>query len=292
MLNQISFVDLSIPIFLALREGLEAVLVVVIILLYLKKTNQKIYYKYVYIGILLATIASIVFAIIFSIAFGGFTGILEKIFEGTTFIISGIFILTLVLWVSKEGPKMKENLEGRLEESINTQKVFSISITTFIIIIREGIELVLLTTGAASIGSLNQVSVILGSIIGLAISILIGLIIFYGIKSINLRIFFKITNIMLILFAAGLITYGIHEFIEAGIINPIIEEVWNIKNILPEKFPDGNPATPEFLEIIGALLKALFGYNANPALLEVIIYPILLVSIGMISALIWKRNNQ
>jgi len=169
MINQISLVDLSIPIFLALREGLEAVLVVVIILLYLKKTNQKLYYKYVYVGILLATIASIVFAIVFSIAFGGFTGVLEKIFEGTTFIISGVFILTLVLWVSKEGPKMKENLEGRLEDSINTQKVFSISITTFIIIIREGIELVLLTTGAASIGSLNQVSVILGSIIGLSL---------------------------------------------------------------------------------------------------------------------------
>jgi len=292
MLNQISLVDLPVPLFLALREGLEAVLVVVIILLYLRKTNQRIYYKYVYLGIILAVAASVVFAIIFSIVFGGFTGILEKIFEGTTFIISGIFILTLVLWVSKEGPKMRENLEGKVEESINTQKVFSISITTFIIIIREGIELVLLTTGAASIGSLNQVSVILGSMIGLAISILIGLLIFYGIKSINLTTFFKITNIMLILFAAGLITYGIHEFIEAGVINPIIEEVWNIKHILPESFPDGNPATPEFLEIIGALLKALFGYNANPALLEVIIYPVLLVSIGIISSLIWKRNNH
>ena len=292
MINQISLVDLPVPIFLALREGLEAVLVVVIILLYLKKTNQKIYYKYVYLGILLATIASIIFAIIFSIAFGGFTGILEKIFEGTTFIISGIFILTLVLWVSKEGPKMRENLEGKVEDSIKTQKVFSISITTFIIIIREGIELVLLTTGAASIGSLNQVNIILGSMIGLALSILIGLLIFYGIRSINLRTFFKITNIMLILFAAGLITYGIHEFIEAGIIDPIIGEVWNIKHILPESFPDGNPATPEFLEVIGALLKALFGYNANPALLEVIIYPVLLVSIGIISALIWKHNNH
>jgi len=82
---------------------------------------------------------------------------------------------------------------------------------------------------------------------------------------------------MLIMFAAGLITYGIHEFIEAGIINPIIAEVWNIKHILPESFPDGNPA--------------LFGYNANPALLEVIIYPVLLVSIGLISAFIWRRNN-
>jgi high-affinity iron transporter len=187
---------------------------------------------------------------------------------------------------------MRENLERKVEESIKTQKVFSISITAFIIIIREGIELVLLTTGATSQGSLNQVNVILGSIIGLAISILIGLLIFYGIKSINLSVFFKITNVMLILFAAGLITYGIHEFIEAGIINPIIGEVWNIKHILPEEFPDNLPATPEFLEIIGALLKALFGYNANPALLEVIIYPVLLASIGTISALIWKRNNN
>jgi high-affinity iron transporter len=296
MLNQISLVGLSVPMFLALREGLEAVLVVVIILLYLRKTNQRIYYKYVYLGIILAIAASVVFAIIFSLVFGEFTGIPEKIFEGTTFIISGIFILTLVLWVSKEGPKMRENLEGMVEDSIKTQKVFSISITAFIIIIREGIELVLLTTGAASVGSLNQVSVILGSIIGLAISILIGLLIFYGIKSINLKVFFKITNVMLILFAAGLITYGAHEFIEAaievGISNPMFDEVWNIKHILPEKFPDNLPATPEFLEIIGALLKALFGYNANPALLEVIIYPVLLASIGTISALIWKRNNN
>ena len=291
MINQL-IVDLSIPLFLALREGLEAVLVVVIILLYLRKTNQRVYYKYVYLGIILATITSIVFAFIFSIAFGGFTGISEQIFEGITFIVSGIFILTLVLWVSREGPKMRENLEGKVEDSIKTQKVFSISITTFIIIIREGVELVLLTTGSASIGSLNQFSVILGSIIGLAISVLIGLLIFYGIKSINLRKFFKITNVMLILFAAGLITYGIHEFIEAGIIPPLIDEVWNIKHILPESFPDGNPTTPEFLEIIGALLKALFGYNANPALLEVIIYPVLLVSIGIISVLIWKRNNK
>lgn len=245
-----------------------------------------------YLGIFLAIFASIVFFIIFSLAFGGFTGILEEIFEGTTFIVSGIFILTLVLWVSKEGPKIRENLEGKVENSIKTQKVFSISISTFIIIIREGIELVLLITGSASIGSLNQISVILGSIIGLTISILIGFLIFYGIKSINLRIFFKITNVMLILFAAGLITYGIHELIEAGIINPIINEVWNIQLILPESFPDGNPATPEFLEIIGALLKALFGYNANPALLEVIIYPVLLISISLISLLIWRRNNK
>lgn len=278
--------------FLSLREGLEAVLIVVIILLYLRKTNQRKYYKYVYLGVILAVILSVASAAIFSIAFGGFTGVIEEIFEGVTFIISGIFILTLIFWVSKEGPKMRETLEEKVKDSIKTQKVFSLTIITFIIIFREGIELVLLTIGATSISSLNQFNVILGSIIGLAISIAIGLLIFYGIRSINLRSFFKITNVMLILFAAGLITYGVHAFIEAGLMNPIIEEVWNLKNILPESFPDGNPATPVFLEIIGALLKALFGYNANPSLLEVIIYPTLLFFIGLISVLIWKRNNH
>lgn len=89
-----------------------------------------------------------------------------------------------------------------------------------------------------------------------------------------------------------MVTYGIHEFIEAGIINPIIEEVWNIKHILPETFPDGNPATPEWLEIVDSLLKALFGYNVNPALLEIIVYPSLLLIIGFISLKLWKKNSM
>ena len=111
-------------------------------------------------------------------------------------------------------------------------------------------------------------------------------------KNINLSKFFKITNIILILFVAGLITYGIHELIEAGVVNPIIQEVWNIKHILPEKFPDGNPLTPEWLEVIGSLLKALFGYNANPSLLEIIIYPSILISVGIISLKLWKRTSS
>ncbi|NVM36427.1 MAG: FTR1 family protein [Candidatus Lokiarchaeota archaeon] len=286
------YINLITPIFLAFREGLEATLIIVIIILYLKKTNQRRYNKYVYIGAILAITSSIIFAVIFSMVFGGFTGILEQIFEGSAFIISGIFIITLVLWVSKEGPKIRETLEEKVESSIERQKVFSISGLTFLIIIREGIELVLLLTGTSSIGSISQTTIILGSIIGLGISIFIGLLTFYGIRTINLSKFFKATNIILILFAAGIITYGLHEFIEAGIINPIIEEVWNIKHILPETFPDGNSATPVWLEIIGSLLKALFGYNANPALLEVIVYPLLLLMIGFVSLKLWKTNSK
>ena len=287
-----SIIDLMVPIFLAFREGIEAVLVIVIILLYLKNTDQRFYYKYVFIGSILAIISSVIFAIVFTAIFGGFSGTAEQIFEGIAFIISGIFVLTLVLWMSKEGPKMKKHLEEKVEFSIESGRVLSIVILTYIIIIREGIELVLLLTGAISVGSLNQVDVILGSLTGLGISVGIGLLIYYGVKNINLSKFFKVTNVILILFVAGLITYGIHELIEAGVVNPIIQEVWNIKHILPEKFPDGNALTPEWLEVIGSLLKALFGYNANPSLLEIIIYPSILISVGIISLKLWKRTSS
>ncbi|MFW9927978.1 MAG: FTR1 family protein [Candidatus Thorarchaeota archaeon] len=287
-----SLIDLPIPIFLSFREGLEATLVVIIILLYLKNTKQKDYNKYVFIGTLAAIISSIVFAIIFTTIFGGFTGRIEQIFEGFTFLISGFLIITLILWMSREAPNMKKNLETKVEESIQTQKTISIVFLTYIIIIREGIELVLLLTGVSSISSLNALTVILGSIIGISFSIAIGIIIFYGVKSIDLSTFFKITNIILILFSAGLIVYGIHELIEAGLVNPLINEVWNIKGILPEDFPDSNPLTPWWLEVIGSLLKSLFGYNANPSLLEVILYPVIIITVSTISILIWKKNSR
>jgi high-affinity iron transporter len=286
-----ALVDLLVPIFLGFREGLEAVLVVVILLLYLKNTKQWSHKKYVYLGSFLAIVSSILFAYFFTAFLGGFEGYTEELFEGFTFIISGIFIVTLILWMSKEGPKMREHLEDKIEQSIQKNKLLSITLLAFVIILREGIELVLMLTGTTSVGSLNPNDVILGSLIGLGISIGIGLLTYQGVKTINLSTFFKVTNIILIFFAAGLITYGLHELIEAGAINPIIEEVWNIKSILPEKFPDGNPATPEWLEVFGSLLKALFGYNANPSLLEVIIYPLLLLSIGLISFKLWKKTS-
>jgi len=288
----VSIVDLLVPMFLGFREGLESVIIIVIILSYLKSTNQKSYYKYVYIGAIFAVISSILFSIAFSLILGGFTGILEQLFEGYTFVISGIFIITLILWISKEGSKMRETLDEKVEQSITTGKSFSILILTYVVIIREGIELVLLLVGATSLGTLDQGSIIIGSSIGIGIAIIIGILMFYGIKTINLSKFFKITNVILILFAAGLITYGIHEFIEAGALNPIIEEVWNIKHILPESFPDNNPLTPEWLEVIGALLKALFGYNANPSLLEITIYPTLITIISVVSIVIWKKSNK
>jgi len=102
-----------------------------------------------------------------------------------------------------------------------------------------------------------------------------------------LSIFFKIKNIILILFAAVLIIFGIQELIEVGVVNPLTAEVCNIKHTLSENYPDENPTILEWLEISASLLNALYGYNNNPSLLELFIYSLLL-SIGLIS---YYRGN-
>jgi high-affinity iron transporter len=99
-----------------------------------------------------------------------------------------------------------------------------------------------------------------GGFLGLAIAIGIGYSIYKGTSRLNLRAFFNVTSMVLILFAAGLLAHGIHEFHEAGIIAPVVEHVWDINHILPEK------------SILGRFLTAIVGYNANPSLVEMVAY--------------------
>ena len=96
-----------------------------------------------------------------------------------------------------------------------------------------------------------------------------GWILFATTRQLNLKAFFQVTSILLILFAAGLVAHGVHEFNEAGLIPPLIEQVWDINPILDEN------------STFGALLKALFGYNGNPSLSEVLAYFVYFVAIWL-----------
>jgi high-affinity iron transporter len=128
----------------------------------------------------------------------------------------------------------------------------------FLAVVREGIELALFLT-AATFASDPQ-STILGLLLGLGVAVLLGWSLFTSTLRLNLRRFFQVTGFLLILFAAGLVAHGVHEFNEVGWIPPVIEHVWNVNPILDEN------------STLGLMLKALFGYNGNPSLTEVLAY--------------------
>jgi high-affinity iron transporter len=121
---------------------------------------------------------------------------------------------------------------------------------------QPGVETVLFLT----VLPVSEGSLWIGVLLGFAVAIGIAYIYFAGTKQFSLRTFFRITSVFLILFAAGMIAYGIHELQEAGIIPVLIEHVWDINYLLPENSP------------IGMVLKGLVGYNGNPSLIEVTAY--------------------
>jgi high-affinity iron transporter len=137
---------------------------------------------------------------------------------------------------------------------------------SFALILREGVELVLFTTALVI---QDGIITYLGIGIGLSIALIIGILMYVGSFKTSMKKLFNWTSILLVLFAAGMIAYGIHELQEAGLllIGPL--ELWNIN---PPLLPDGS--YPLFHEngLIGGLAKSLFGYNGNPSALELLGY--------------------
>jgi high-affinity iron transporter len=142
----------------------------------------------------------------------------------------------------------------------------------FFAVLREGIESVIFLSAARFASGENN---LLGAALGLAAAVLLGLLLFRGALRVNLRSFFAATNILLILFAAGLLAAGVHELQEAGVIPIVLEQVWDIN---PDVVGDAYPVLHEN-GLIGSIAKGLFGYNGNPSLIEVLVYVVYLIAV-------------
>ena len=261
------------------RETLEASLVVGIVLAYLNKTNNQDYKKSVYYAILAGILVSIIAAFGFILLAGEFEGLGEQIFEGTTMILGSILITSMILWMMKQR-HLTKHIEGKVEKSLlNDNPLTShlgIFLVVFVAIIREGIETVIFLNAIKYESGISFISGTLGIIAAIAI----GILFFLGTKKINLKKLFKISSILLILFAAGLATHGVHEFVEASIIPGIITPLYDSSHILTET------------SVIGSFMKGLFGYVSDPSLLEVVVYFAYLIGIFFLYRRIGNSKTQ
>ena len=116
-------------------------------------------------------------------------------------------------------------------------------------------------------------------------AIFLGYLLFVGSIKINLKKFFNVTSILLILFAAGLVAHGVHELQEAGIIPIVLEHIWDIN---PAVNPDGTYSVLHEKGLIGSIFVSLFGYNGNPSLLEALSYFAYLILVF----LLWKNIER
>ena len=243
---------------LSLREGIEAALIIGIIIGVLNKLNQQESKPAVWRGVILAVVLSFAFGIGLNALGMEFSGQFEEVFEGLAMLLAAAILTWIILWMQRQGGQLQRDLEVKTAQATLKRGGSALFILAFLAVFREGIELALFLM-AARMAS-DTVSVIIGAALGLGAAVMLGWLLFASTKRLNLKHFFQVTNILLLFFAAGLVAYGVHELIEAGWIPAIIDPVWDINHILSDKSE------------IGGILKALFGYNGNPALTEVIAY--------------------
>lgn len=252
------------PLLITLREGLEAALIIGIILAYLGKTENRQRFKSVWIGTALAILASVgAGAAVYFLA-GEFSGRAEEIFEGSAMLVAVGVLTWMIFWMRKQAVNIKAHLHAQIQSVLTSGSSLALASIAFVVVVREGIETVLFLF-AVSRTSESPVMFGVGGFLGLAIAVGIGYSIYKGASKLNLRTFFNVTSVLLIIFAAGLLAQGIHELQEAAIVPAVAEHVWDINHILPEK------------STFGRFLTALFGYNGNPSLEEVGAYLLYMV---------------
>jgi len=260
---------------LALREGLEAALIIGIVLGTLKKIRHPEFNKAVWFGVISAAIVSLLSAVGINVAGASFEGKAEEIFEGVTMLLAAAVLTWMIFWMQRQAHNLKTELEFDVRQAVTQNSGRALFALAFFAVVREGIELALFLT-AVRMATTNQ-QTITGALLGLGVSALLGYLLFATTVRLNLNRFFQVTSVLLIFFAAGLVAYGTHELIEAGVIPAGIEHVWDINHILDEN------------STLGEILKALFGYNGNPALTEVLAYLTYLAVV--VSSLRWRSKS-
>jgi high-affinity iron transporter len=255
---------------IALREGIEAALIVSIVLAYLKQLGRSDRSHLVWWGTGLAVaLSAILGTIIFSVG-AEFEGTAEQVFEGLV-TLTAVGVLTwMIFWMRRQGARIKSELQEKVDTALVAGGV-ALAALAFFAVLREGVETALFLFAAAEGTAVEGGGVgaqLVGAALGLVLAVVLGVLLYRGGIRMNLRSFFKVTGVILIVVAAGLFAYSVHELQEAGWFPFLEAHAFDLSATLPDD------------EGIGAVLRGLVGYNADPGVLEVVAWAAYLVVVG------------
>jgi high-affinity iron transporter len=249
---------MSSSFIITLREGLEAGLIVAIILAYLKASGQRPHFRTVLISALAAVAVSLtVGAAIFAIA-GEFEGRTAEAFEGGAMLLAVGVLSWMVVWMKRQAAGIKKTLETDIAQAIGVGSAFALAMIPFTAILREGLETAVFLFAA------TRTATPLESTVGASAGILAAAALTWGIYSggyrINLRVFFNVTGVLLVILAAGLLVNGLKELHEAGVVSNLGPHTWDTYGTLADNSQ------------LGKFASTILGYDSSPYLGVVIAY--------------------
>lgn len=248
-----------------LREGVEAALIVSIILSYLARTGNRRHFGMIWAGTGAAVLTSLAAGAALFATVGELQSPYEQIFEGLTMLLAALVVTWMLFWMRRQAASVKGELQAAVDRALTEGAALGLAILAFTAVIREGLETSLFLVGQAASAQSGATSVLVGAVAGLGIATLLGVGFYRGSRLIDLRSFFRWTGIALIFIAAGLLSKAVHEFVEIGWITFGTGTAFDLAGILPHEAIDGAPGGIALLA--GQFLRALFGYSSRPEIL-------------------------
>jgi high-affinity iron transporter len=262
---------------IGLREGLEATLVVSILVAYLVKAGRR--------GQLLPLWAGVLAAVALSVLFGALLTFTEtslladyrsrELFEAVTSVLAVALVTWMVFWMRRTARRLKGELTGRLESALGVGAL-AVAGIAFVSVIREGLETALLFYAAAQ-GATSTAAPLIAISLGVLSSVVIGAALYAGALRINLTKFFTVSGVLLVFVAAGILKYGIHDFQEAGVLPGLDTLAFDISGVL-------DPSS-----WYGAAIAGMFNITAAPTVLEMVAYVAYLVPV--LVAFLWPASR-
>jgi len=242
---------------IGLREGLEAALVVVILVAFLVKTDRRWALRHVWTGVGVAVALSVALGALLTYGTKQLTFEAQELIGGSASIIAVVFVTFMVFWMKSASRTISGELKGRLDKALDMGPL-AIALVAFLGVGREGLETAIFfyaTTEAAGQGN-NQP--LIGWVIGLGGAVVLGWLIYRGAVKINLATFFRYTGILLVLVAAGILAYGIHDLQEAGFLPGLTTLAFDVS------------ATVDPGSWYATLLKGIFNFTPATTVLQAI----------------------
>ncbi|GAA2718636.1 iron uptake transporter permease EfeU [Micromonospora olivasterospora] len=243
---------------IGLREGLEATLVVSILVAFLVKSQRRDRLPHVWVGVAAAVALSVLFG--WLIEFTS-TSLLSdsgdrELFEAVTSVAAVVFVTWMIFWMRRAARTIAGELRGRLTDALAVGSV-AVAGMAFLSVIREGLETALIFYSAAQ-GAAADSGPLLALAGGIVTAVAIGVGLYFSALKINLSKFFSWTGALLILVAAGILKYGVHDFQEADVLPGLHDLAFDISAVL-------DPST-----WYAALLAGMFNVTPAPSVLETV----------------------
>ncbi|KRF45831.1 iron transporter [Terrabacter sp. Soil811] len=260
---------------IGLREGLEAALVVVILVAFLVKTDRRWALRHVWTGVGVAVALSVALGALLTYGTKQLTFEAQELIGGSASIIAVVFVTFMVFWMKSASRTISGELKGKLDKALDMGPL-AIALVAFLGVGREGLETAIFfyaTTEAAGQGN-NQP--LIGWVIGLGGAVVLGWLIYRGAVKINLGTFFRYTGILLVLVAAGILAYGIHDLQEAGFLPGLTTLAFDVS------------ATVDPGSWYATLLKGIFNFTPATTVLQAIAWGLY---VGIVLTLFLRQSR-